>query len=207
MVATWIPATKQVLDDFTELGGYIETTLPYYVNLAEEQGLLLGDGTGENLHGMVPQSTAFNTALLTASTGWTRIDVLARAIEQINLASEIDPSFVILNPRDWWSVRLTKDSYGRYLLGDPQQIGSPNVFGLDAIWTPNMSQGYFLVGNGSPVASEIRDRMSMQVEISTEHMDYFTRNMVAIRAEKRLAYIVKRSGSFIYGSLNSSPIS
>ena len=28
--------------------------------------------------------------------------------------------------------------------------------------------------------------MEMQVEISTEHSDYFTRNLVAVRAEKRL---------------------
>jgi HK97 family phage major capsid protein len=207
MIATWIPATKQVLDDFQELAGYIETTLPYYVNLAEEQGLLLGDGTGENLHGLVPQATAFNTALLNATAGWSRIDVLGRAVEQIQIASEIDPDFVVLNPRDWWSLRLTKDSYGRYLLGDPQVTGMANVFGLTPVVTPVMSVGSFLVGTGSPVASEIRDRMSLQVEISTEHMDYFTRNMVAIRAEKRLALLVKRSGSFIYGSLNSSPVS
>jgi HK97 family phage major capsid protein len=207
MLATWIPATKQILDDFTELAGYLESSLPYYVNLAEEQGLLLGDGVGEDLHGMVPQSTAFNTGLLNATSGWQRIDVIGRAVEQIQIASEIEPSFCILNPRDWWSLRLTKDNFGRYLLGDPQTIGSANIFGLDVIWTPLMTVGSFLVGTSSPVASEIRDRMSMQVEISTEHLDYFVRNMVAIRAEKRLAYIMKRPGSFITGSLNSSPVS
>jgi len=49
--------------------------------------------------------------------------------------------------------------------------------------------------------------MSMQVEISTEHMDYFVKNRaVAIRAEKRLAYVMKRNGSYISSTLNSSPI-
>jgi hypothetical protein len=38
-------------------------------------------------------------------------------------------------------------------------------------------------------------------------MDFFVKNLVAIRAEKRLALVVKRGGSFITGSLNSSPIS
>jgi HK97 family phage major capsid protein len=123
-----------------------------------------------------------------------------------NNTSEIDPTFCILNPRDYWALRLTKDSYGRYILGDPQQIGNPNVFGLDLVWTPSMPSGQFLVGSGSIVASEIRDRMQMQVEISTEHMDYFVRNMVAIRAEKRLAFVMKRPGSFINGVLASSPI-
>jgi HK97 family phage major capsid protein len=206
-IATWIPASKQCLDDFQELGGYVENALTYYVNLAEELQLLSGDGTGENLHGILVQSTAFNTGLLNTTAGWTRIDVIGRAIEQINNTSEIDPTFVVLNPKDYWSVRLTKDQYGRYLLGDPQQIGSPNVFGLDIVWTPSMPAGTFLVGSGSAVASEIRDRMQMQVEISTEHMDYFVRNLVAIRAEKRLAFVMKRNGSYIQGTLNSSPIS
>jgi len=206
-VATWIPATKQILDDFAELSGYIEGALPYYVNLAEEQGLLTGDGVGEDLHGIIPQATAFNTSLLVPANGWTRIDVIARAIEQINQTNEIEPTFVVLNPKDFWSVRLTKDNFGRYLLGDPQQIGNPNVFGLDIVWTPSMPAGQFLVGSGNPVAAEIRDRMAMQVEISTEHMDYFVKNLVAIRAEKRLALIVKRPGSFITGTLASSPIS
>jgi HK97 family phage major capsid protein len=205
-VATWIPATKQVLDDFAELAGYIENALPFWVNMAEEQGILLGDGVGENLHGIVPQSTNFNSGLLNPTAGWTRIDVLGRAVEQINMAAELDPSFVVLNPKDFWALRLTKDSYGRYILGDPMEVGSPNVFGLDLVSSTNMSAGSFLVGTGSPVGAEIRDRMSMQVEISTEYMDYFVKNMVAIRAEKRLAFVMKRNGSFITGAFNSSPI-
>jgi HK97 family phage major capsid protein len=206
-IATWIPATKQILDDFAELAGYINTALPFYVDLAEELGLLSGDGTAENLHGILPQATAFNTGLLVPASGYTRIDVIGRAIEQLNIANELDPTFVVMNPKDWWSLRLTKDSFGRYLLGDPETVGDPNIFGLSVVWTPSMPTGQFLVGSGSPVASEIRDRMSMQVEISTEHMDFFVKNLVAVRAEKRLAYIVKRPGSFISGTLGSSPIS
>jgi HK97 family phage major capsid protein len=207
-IATWIPASKQCLDDFQELGTYLENALPYYVNMAEEIQLLSGDGTGENLHGILVQSTAFNTGLLPpASAGWQRIDVIGRAIEQINMAAEIEPTFVILNPKDWWSLRLTKDSFGRYLLGDPQTIGPPNIFGLSAVWTPNMPQGTFLVGSGSPVASEIRDRMLMQIELSTEHASFFVQNLVAIRAEKRLAFVMKRGGSYVSGTLNSSPVS
>jgi HK97 family phage major capsid protein len=35
-IATWIPASRQVLDDFSELMTFIRTMMPYYVNLAEE---------------------------------------------------------------------------------------------------------------------------------------------------------------------------
>jgi HK97 family phage major capsid protein len=206
LLATWIPATKQVLDDFVELMSCIQSALPYYVNLEEEVQLLAGDDTGENLHGLLTQAASFNSALLpTAAHGWNKIDVIATAIRQINASKEIDPTFVILHPNDWWDIRLSKDGFGRYILGDPQSLVRPNIFGLDVVVTTSIAQGTFLVGSGSPVAAEIRDRMGMQVEISTEHSDYFVRNLVAIRAEKRLALITKRVNSFITGTFTTSP--
>lgn len=213
-IATWIPASKQILSDMGELMGFIETSLPYYVNLAEETQLLSGDNTGENLHGLIPQATAFNTGLLVAAAGWNKIDIIGRAIQQITAAKELDPTFIVLHPNDWWGIRLTKDGFGRYILGDPQQPSSggttgtdvrPNIFGLTVVHTTSITTGTFLIGSGSPIASEIRDRMEMQVEVSTEHSDYFTRNLVAIRAEKRLALVTKRPASYVTGTFTTSP--
>jgi HK97 family phage major capsid protein len=198
LLATWIPATRQIIDDLTELMSFINSTMPYYVDLAEELQLLYGDGTGENLHGLVPQATPFNNGLLVGTSN--SIDIVGRAIEQITGAKELDPTFVILHPNNWWNMRLLKDGYGRYILGDPQTNVRPSLFGLDVVYTTSMTYNSFLVGSGSPVASEIRDRMEMQVEISTEHQDYFVRNMVAIRAEKRLCLVVKRPGSYVTGT-------
>jgi HK97 family phage major capsid protein len=153
-IATWQPASKQILDDFAELSGYIETSLPYYVDLAEELGLLAGDGTGENLHGILPQATAFNTGLLVPASGWTRIDIIGRAIQQLMNAYELTPTFVVLNPTDWWALRMTKDSLGRYIIGDPQNGQDvPRLFDLDVVWTPSMTQGTFLVGTVIPPQS------------------------------------------------------
>lgn len=206
LLATWIPATRQVLDDFVELMGFIQSSLPYYVNLEEELQILSGDNVGEDLHGIIPQAAAFNSSLLpSAAKGWTKIDVIAAGIKQINIAKEIDPTFAILNWADWWDVRLTKDGFGRYILGDPQAQIRPSIFGLDVVPTTSIAAGTFLIGSGSPVAAEIRDRMDMQVEISTEHSDYFVRNLVAIRAEKRLAMVTKRVNSFVSGTFTTSP--
>jgi HK97 family phage major capsid protein len=206
LLATWIPATRQVLDDFTELMSFIQSALPYYVNLEEELQLLAGDNTGENLHGLLSQAAAFQSGLLpSAAKGWNKIDIIATAIKQINAAKEIQPTFAVISTNDWWDIRLTKDGFGRYILGDPQIAVRPNIFGLDVVPTTSIAQGTFLVGSGSPVAAEIRDRMEMQVEISTEHQDYFIRNLIAIRAEKRLALITKRVNSFVTGTFTTSP--
>jgi HK97 family phage major capsid protein len=206
LIATWIPATRQVLDDLTELMGFIQTSLPYYIDLEEELQLLSGDNAGEDLHGIIPQAAAFNSSLLpSAAKGWNKIDVVGAAIQQVNAAKEIDPTFIVLNVNDWWGIRLTKDGFGRYILGDPQSTVNPNIFGLSVVSTTSIPAGTFLVGSGSPVAAEIRDRMGMEVEISTEHSDYFVRNLIAIRAEKRLALVTKRPNSFVSGTFTTSP--
>ena len=204
-IATWIPATKQVLDDMTELAGYIMAALPYYVNLEEEVQLLSGDGTGENLHGLITQADAFLTSLLVGAAGWNRIDIIGHVIEQITANKELEPTFVVVHPTDWWSMRLQKDGFGRYILGDPQAMVRPTLFGLDVVVTTSISSGTFLVGSGNPIAAEIRDRMPMVVEISTSHADFFTKNLLAIRAEKRLALLVKRVHSFVSGAFTQSP--
>jgi HK97 family phage major capsid protein len=215
-IATWIPASRQVLDDFAELMTFIRTCMPYYVNLEEELQILSGDNVGEDLHGIIPQASAFNTSELDPVKGWNNIDIVGRAIQQITAAKELPPTFIVLHPTDWWNIRLTKDGFGRYILGDPQQgslagvgfgIQNPtqNIFGLAAVPTTSITQGTFLVGTGSPIAAEIRDKMEMQIDISTEHSTFFTQNLIAIRAEKRMAIITRRPGSFVTGSFNSSP--
>lgn len=207
-IATWIPATRQVLDDMTELMGFLMNSLPYYVNLEEELQLLSGDNTGQNLNGLITQAQAFDTTLLVAAAGYNRIDCVGRAIQQIQADKELLPTFLVVHPNDYWSMRLTKDSYGRYILGDPMGPAViQNLFGLTPIPTTNITSGTFLVGSGSPVASEVRDRMGMMVEIATQHSDYFTKNMIAIRAEKRVALVVYRPDSYVTGTFQTSPSS
>jgi HK97 family phage major capsid protein len=205
-LATYIRASTQVLDDYDELGNFIGTSLSYYVNIAEELQLLAGSGSGENLNGLITQATSFNSALLLSGlAGWNTIDIVGRAIQQLAIAKELKPTFIILNPTDWADMRLLKDGFGHYILGDPQSNVAPSLFGLRVVSTTSISANSFLLGSGSPVASEIRDRMETTIDISTEDADNFTKNLVTIRAEKRLALVVKRPASYIYGTFTSSP--
>ncbi len=204
-IATFVKASRQVLDDFGELAGLLRSDLPYYVNRQEETQLLSGDNDHDNLNGLITQATAFDTSLLSASAGWTRIDQIGAAIQQIGEADEIDPSFVILHKRDWWKIRRTKDSFGRYILGDPQSKGNPSLWDLTTIPTNSIAAGTFLVGSGDPAAAEIRDRMEMEVLISSEDSDNFQRNLITIRAEKRMCLAVKRAASYITGTFTTSP--
>jgi hypothetical protein len=111
----------------------------------------------------------------------------------------------VLNPTDWWRILRTKDSQGRYLFGDPASVAAARLWNLDVVPTNNMTSGEFLVGSGNPEATVIRDRMEVQIEVATQHSDYFTKNLVAIRCEKRLALVTRRPASFVHGTFTMSP--
>jgi len=202
-IASVIPASRQVLDDLTDLLGYLQMALPYYVNLAEEVQFLTGSNTGTDLNGLITQGTAYNTALNSLTPGWKQQDIIARAIQQVMIAKEIEPTFVVLHPTDYWNIKLTKDTQGRYLSTGWNPYDP--FFGLAPVVTTSVGSGNFLVGSGNPVAVEIRDRMDMTLEMSTQHASFFISNQVMIRAEKRVTLVCYRPGSFIQGSFNTSP--
>ena len=199
-IATFLPAAKQVMDDVSELSAFLQDSLKYAVNLEEENQMIAGDGTGENLHGFISQAQ-----VLAADTvaSHTKIDIIGNAISQLAVSKEATPTFVVVNSADFWALRLAKDTQGRYLLGDPQLNITPTLFGLAVVPTTSIALGTFLVGSGNPLAAEIRDRQDVTVEISTEHADFFQKNMIAIRAEKRMALLVKRPNAFVSGSFGS----
>ena len=76
----------------------------------------------------------------------------------------------------------------------------PTLFGLTVVATTTMAQGSYLIGSGAAPGAELRDRQDVTVEISTEDVDNFRRNMVTIRAEKRVALLVKRPNAYIFGT-------
>jgi len=202
-LAHWIPATKQVLDDFAGLEADIRNTLVYGYKLIEERQMLSGDNTGQNLNGLITQATAFNTALLNVAGGYKKADILARSIQQLQSANQPDPDWFALNPADWWDIMLTKESTGGYVAGNAYNQLTPTLWGKRVVVSNNITAGTFLSGNS--MNAMIRDREGVNVTISTEHSDYFVKNLVAVRVEGRLTIVVTVPASFIYGSLSNSP--
>ena len=182
-IAHWFKASKQVLDDVPQLQSYIDGRARYGLLYVEEQQLLAGDGTGQNLLGLIPQATAFNEALL--GVGDTKIDVIRRAILQVRVA-EYRASGIVMSPGDWADIELVKDDSGRYIWSNPTVNNGQNLWGLPVVDTNSMPSGEFMVGAFN-IAATVFDRETANVEVSTENEDDFVKNMVTIRAEERLA--------------------
>ncbi|WP_082171723.1 phage major capsid protein [Methylobacterium indicum] len=196
-IAHLVKASRQILDDAPALQSLIDAEMRYGLEFAEEAQFLYGDGTGANLLGIVPQASAYNAAFtLTAPTA---IDVIRLAMLQSVLAL-LPVTGTVLHPTDWAKIETLKDGMGRYLVGDPQGQIAPRLWGLPVVPSMAMNVGTFLTGSFRN-AAQIFDRMNIEVLISTENNDDFEKNMVTIRAEERLALVVKRPQAFITGAL------
>ena len=196
-IAHLFKASRQILDDAPALRSYIDGRARYGLRFAEENQLLNGSGTGQNIHGLVPQATAFNPAFAAADE--TGIDRLRLAVLQVVLAEYPATAFV-LNPIDWAKIELTKDAGGNYIIGNPQGSLTPTLWNLPVVSTQAMAAGEFLTGAFS-FAAQIFDRMEIEVLLSSENVDDFEKNMFTIRAEERAALAVYRPEAFVTGSV------
>lgn len=201
VIAHWVKASRQILDDASQLQSIVDQRLRYGLAYVEEQQLLNGDGTGQNLLGIVPQASAY-TAPITVS-GATIIDQIRLALLQAELA-EYPSTGIVMNPKDWTRVELLKDSQGRYIIGNPQGNAAASLWGIPVVTTQAMQEDKFLAG-AFRLGAQLFDRWEARVEVSTENQDDFIRNMVTILAEERLALAVYRPEAFVYGDFGNLP--
>ena len=197
-IAHWMRASVQILADAPALRSMIDNRLRYGLAYVEENQLLNGDGTGQNLSGLITEATAFNVATVTPDSA-NLVDNLRIAMLQTTLAEYMANGHV-LNPIDWAYIEMMKDADGNYLFGGPQSSTAPQMWGLPVVATQAMGVDKFLTG-AFDMAAQIFDRQDATVEVSTEDQDNFVKNKVTIRAEERLALTVYRPEALIYGDL------
>lgn len=187
--------TRQAMDDAPRLVGEVDTEMRYGLGLVEEAQILNGNGTGQNLNGIVTQATAYTAPITIA--GATSLDMLRLAMLQGALAL-YPATGIVLSMVDWARIELTKTTDGAYLFANPQGTVENRLWGLPVVDTPAMEADKFLVGNFQ-IGATLYDRMGVEVLISTENADDFEKNLATMRAEERLALAVKRPAAFVYG--------
>lgn len=204
-VAHWIKITRQLAKDNAALAAYINRRMVYGVNLRVENQLVAGNGTAPNLSGLTTAGNftahGYTAASLTALglSPTNRLDLIGKMIGDSALA-DYPADVVILNTADWWTLRLAKDSQGRYLLGDPASAVAPTLFGRPVVASNAMVAGSVWVGSLSQAAT-LHNREGVAVDLSDSDGDNFTTNLVTIRAERRLALTVEKPTAARYGLL------
>jgi HK97 family phage major capsid protein len=195
-IAHWVPVSKQAMDDAPQLASLIDGELRYGLDLVEDAQLLAGSGVSPNLPGLIGQAVAYSAPIDPPGTE-TSIDQLRLALLQVELA-DYPADGIVLNPADWALIELTKTTDGAYIFANPTRLAGPTLWGQPVVSTTAITIDKFLVG-AFKMAAQIFDREDTQVLISSEDRDNFIKNMLTVRAEKRLALAVKRPTALVYG--------
>jgi HK97 family phage major capsid protein len=191
-IAHFIPVTRQIVDDERQLRGYIENRLLYGLRLKEDQQLLYGTGTGNEMNGILTDGSIQSYSQLSTET---LIDAIRKAITVANV-DEYRPTGVVINHNDWEDIELVKGTDDHYIWVNVTTDNGSRLWGLPVVVTNAITEGTVLVGDFAR-GSAVHDRENATIRISDSHSDFFTKNLWAILAEERMAQSILRPDAFV----------
>lgn len=192
-IAVWIPVTEQQLQDMPALINLIQEDMLWDVRKEEEEQVVWGDATGDNLDGLDK-----NIAAADAGGYTSLIDLIRRAVTQVRV-SGYAPNGVAIHPEDWETIELEKGSDGHYIWAIIRDELGPRIWSMRvaesiAMDDPDSTDRLVIVGDWRRGAT-LFDRMQASIAIGWIN-DFFIRNLRAIRAEERVALAVRRPDAF-----------
>lgn len=179
----------ELLADFPTFSQYTEVELQRQITDAENWQLINGDGTGDNLLGLLKVT---GTLSRLKGTNDTALDVIEQGITDLrNGPSFCEPDALIIHPSTWSTIRRSKNTLGNYVLGDPGQSTVSDVWGIPVLQTTQITPGVAVLGNLELATQAfIREGVTMQMTNSAD--SDFTSGKVKIRANERLMLGVSR---------------
>jgi HK97 family phage major capsid protein len=200
-VAGWLKVRKQALADVAGLRSLLGLLLPYDVRRRVESQLLIGDGQGQNLRGILETP---NIGAPAAVPGDNPADAILRAVTVVVL-SDADPNFVALHPLTWQDLLLMREDQanrtGAYIYGTPASPAAPTIWGLSITANRAVPEDAPLVGDAMGASLLVRE--GLNVLVSDSDQDDFIRNRSTILAETRVAFPVWKPTSFAVAPVGS----
>lgn len=183
--------TDEMFADHAEMSTYLNSRLSYMVGWEKERQLLVGTGAAPELKGITVTPGVQTLPLGT----YLPADVFFAAMTRIRVASHYEPDGIVLHPYDWEQIRLQKSTTNDYVFGSPINDVTPRAFGLPVVLTTAVAAGTALVG-AFRMGTQAFNRTGITIEATSSNEDDFKRNLIAIRAEVRLALAVYQPAAF-----------
>lgn len=197
-IAEWVPATKRALADVAALQGLIDDELRADLAEEEEDQMVSGNGSGENLEGILSvsgtQAQAFSTDIFaTVRKALTKARVVGRSV----------PNGVGMNPLDVETVDLMREdgATGAYFGNGPFALGPRTLWGVPIVESEAIPAGTAIVADWRKAV--LWDREQATVTMTDSHADFFIRNLVAVLGEERVAFAVTRPSAFVLADLTA----
>ena len=204
-IAHWVPASRQILDDAPMLSNLIDVDLNYGLQLESDEQLLLGDGTGQNMTGLLVDSDINDIGQIEAGTAEAdipaaMIDHIRAAVTECQKYEYYNINGMVLNPVDFETLETAKATDGHYILVPFAATNSQTtrIWRVPVVVTNAMPAGQFLLGDWT-MGAKIRDRESVSVRVAEQHADLFVKNAVVVLAEERYVLTIPRPKAFTKG--------
>lgn len=202
-VAHWIKISKQLASDNAALAAYVNQRMRYGVNRKVEGQLATGDGVAPDISGIFKTGNYTAHGYLSGDLGSTLAKlVLIRKVIGDLFNAGYAANAILLNPVDWASIEtsLLTVQAGKVPL-NYTEAGVPRLWGLPVVQSVGVTADTFAVGAFNEAAT-VYNRQDVVVELSDSDSDNFTKNLVTIRAERRLALAVEVPAAIRGGDLS-----
>lgn len=171
------PVDKYVLEDGANLQAWVTSELGEAIQVALEDEILNGDGTGEHFTGLANTSGIQTQAFTT-----DRITTIAAALSKLEGLS-IAPSVIALSPADALGLATTRNTSGAFDLGGAIDPAARQAWGTPYVVVPGLDTGTgYVIGNGAVSLST--DGAGIRAEWGTPG-ETFTKNQLVARVEGR----------------------
>lgn len=201
-ITGFVDITMELLDDIPVIANFITRRLTKDIRTKEDQQLLYGSGSSNQLTGLNANAAAFSAAL-PADANATIIDLMIEvAAQQESLNYETNG--IVLNPRQYYQLYRAKSTTGEYVLNEllTMQGGQLFIAGIPVFRNTAVTSGRYIAGDWINGA-QILDRSGIQVRFSEENNDNFEKNIITVRAEERLAFPIYYPSSFVEGDITT----
>ena len=201
----YIKISEEMLTDISFIEAEINNELMREILKAVENQVYQGDGTGNNLNGILTQATAFAPGSFATGSAneidnANAADVLTVAANQIKLAEHDAPNYILMNPTDVAALKTIKASATdkRYVDRLAMVAGDMSLDGISILETTLVTVGTYLIGDFR--MATVFDKGMVDIKVGYENDD-FTKNLVTILAEWRGLNIIKtnQTTAFVTG--------
>lgn len=173
-------------------------------SLTPGRQIIGGTGTAATSGGVAPTGQEIMVGVLSMLT-------------DIRVLHFFEPSHIIMNPLDWFTVRTALDGMNNFMAGSPfgRNFGYVNnevnpavqavdtaleLWGKSVVTTPALPQGMVLVGD-FPNGGQVLRRGGMRVEIVNTNGTDFEQGLWTMRAYTRVGLVIERPELFELATL------
>jgi HK97 family phage major capsid protein len=183
------PVPERYFADHQNLEDFLRTEMEMGIRAELESQVVAGDGTGENLTGILETSGVISQAFAT-----DKLTSIRKALTSLQVYG-MTPTALVLNPTDLESLDLLRvdGATGAFLLGDPAGDEAANIWRVPRVPSTAVPAGTALLADFTQAEVIVREDATLAADRSGEN---FTKNLVTLRVEGRFGFAVKRPNAF-----------